>query len=55
MLIGLKSSKQVSMTDENPELNSYLSHVLEIKIPQNLPVLTDEYAPVEYYTSKAIK
>ena len=55
MLIGLKSSKQVSMTDENPELNSYLSHFLEIKIPQNLPVLTDEYAPVEYYTSKAIK
>ncbi len=55
MLVGLKSSKQFSMTDTDNEINKFLSHRLEIAIPQNLPVLTDEYAPVEYYTSKAIK
>jgi spermidine synthase len=55
MLVGLKSTKQFSMTDTNSELNRFLSHKLEMEIPQNLPVLTDEYAPVEYYTSKALK
>jgi spermidine synthase len=55
MLVGLKTNKQFSMTDANRELNEFLSHKLETKIPQNLPVLTDEYAPVEYYTSKALK
>ncbi len=55
MLVGIKSGKEFSTTSVKPELNKYLSHLVKTKIPDNLPVLTDEYAPVEYYTSKVLK
>jgi len=55
MLVGLKTKIQFPFSSPNQELNKYLSHYVTAKISENLPVLTDEFAPVEYYTSKILK
>lgn len=55
MLIGLKSDIKPSWHNSDIELNSFLSHKI---IPDNLQdatILTDEYAPVEYYSTRMIK
>ena len=54
MLVGLKSEKIPIFESDNKELNKYLHHLLKEDIKTDLPVLTDEYAPVDYYTSKAL-
>lgn len=51
ILVGLKSSASVQFTSNNPELQSYLSHVLKFFIPDGVPVLRDTFAPVEFYIS----
>lgn len=55
MLIGLKSEIQLLWHNSNIELNEFLSHVIEIDDLENSVVLTDEYAPVEYYSTRMIK
>ena len=54
MLIGLKSNLKPTWHNSDIELNEFLSHkmVLENK---HSSVLTDEYAPVEYYSTRMIK
>ena len=49
ILVAIKGDKIPAMTSEDPELNSYLKHLWKKKVLQDLPVLTDDYAPVEYY------
>jgi hypothetical protein len=54
MLVGLKSAVRPSLTSDDDELNKFLSHLVRIDIEEDLPILTDDFAPVEYYTSKAL-
>jgi spermidine synthase len=54
MLVGLKSGIKPPLSSENEELNKFLSHIVKINIEDDLPILTDDCAPVEYYTSKAL-
>ncbi|RLD58386.1 MAG: spermidine synthase [Bacteroidetes bacterium] len=54
MLVGLKSEKKPGLYSGDEELNEFLKHLVTIKIDADLPILTDDYAPVEYYTSKAL-
>ncbi len=54
MLVGLKSGVKPALNSKDEQLNKYLSHLVKIKIDDDLPILTDDYAPVEYYTSKAL-
>ncbi len=54
MLVALKSQKPPSFTDDDPEINSFLRHRYTKKIPEDLPILTDEYAPVEHYVQKML-
>lgn len=49
VLVGLKSSMPASFTDSNPELNLYLSHVWDQTIATDMPILTDDFAPVDQY------
>jgi spermidine synthase len=49
MLVAIKGDKTPAMTSEDPELNSYLKHLWLKEVPRDLPVLTDDYAPVEHY------
>lgn len=52
ILVALKSEKIPLFENNNPELNQYLKHQWKNKIITDMPILTDEYAPVEYYVSK---
>lgn len=54
MFVALKSNKKPSFTSRDKELNSYLSNLLEKEIELDLPVLTDDFAPVEHYNLKMI-
>lgn len=55
MLIAVKSASEPVWLDADPELASYLVHEVTSKVTADLPVLTDEFAPVDYYMNKAIK
>jgi spermidine synthase len=55
LLIALKSDVIPSWESEDAELTAYLQHEVTELISSDLPVLTDEFAPVDYYTNKAIR
>lgn len=54
ILVALKSDKKANTNSQDPELNSYLQNLWAKEINTNLPVLTDDYAPVDYYIRKII-
>ena len=54
-LAGIKSTKPISFIDPDSVLQSYLNCNVTDKIRLDLPVLTDDRAPVDYYTNQAIK
>ncbi len=55
ILVGLKSDEGVNFYSQDPKITEYLSHYFELDLNDNIKVLTDEYAPVEYFTSKVLK
>ncbi|NTW60882.1 MAG: fused MFS/spermidine synthase [Nitrospirae bacterium] len=55
MLVALKSGKQAVITSSNREYNDYLSHLWQQKVTADLPILTDDFAPVDYYIMGAIQ
>lgn len=50
ILIALKSENPISLTSENKELNKYLSHIYKKEIANDMPLLTDDFSPVDQYT-----
>lgn len=52
MLVALKSYKQPDFQSDDTEVNSYLQKILKEEIKTNLPILTDNYAPVDHYMMK---
>lgn len=54
ILVALKSEKEQAFTDLDPELNQYLKHLWKNEIPQNIPILTDDFAPVDQYVMKLL-
>ncbi len=52
MLVATKSQK--ILENENEELNDYLKHLWENEIPADVPILTDDFAPVDQYTLKML-
>jgi spermidine synthase len=54
MLVALKSNRRPSLKSSDPELNGYLSHLWRKDIADDMPVLSDDYAPVDYYISKVL-
>jgi spermidine synthase len=55
MLIALKSKQKPAFRNNDPELNKYLQHLWKTEIKKDVPILTDDYAPVDAYTMKIIK
>lgn len=53
VLVALKSDAPPPMRSENAELDGYLRHLWRGPIEDDLPVLTDDRAPVEYYLAGA--
>lgn len=54
MLVGLKSDQQPEFISKNIELNKYLGNKLDTKLLGSEQILTDEYAPVEFFSSKVL-
>jgi spermidine synthase len=53
ILVATKTSFQMPLESPDPEIASLLDHIYRGEIPTNLAALTDDLAPVEYYSSIA--
>ena len=49
MLVALKSSAPARLTSSNPELDELLRHRWQGPVADDVPPLTDDYAPVDRY------
>ncbi len=54
ILVALKSNKPQKFNDKDPKLNKYLQHLWKKEINMDVPILTDDFAPVDYYINKTI-
>lgn len=54
VLVAVKSTRDQTFTDPDTNLNEYLDHLWEKTVDSDKPILTDDYAPVDYYISKTI-
>lgn len=51
ILVAIKSDKIPTFSDDDSKLNEYLQHLWTKEIKQDVPVLTDDFAPVDYYVN----
>lgn len=54
ILIALKSENKPNFFSSNSELDQLLKHLYQDPIASDMSILTDDYAPVDYYISKTI-
>jgi len=54
MLVAMKSEEVPLFNSEDPEIDIYLRNLVTGSIPNDLPILTDDFAPVDYYTNKLL-
>lgn len=55
MLVGLKSTEKPNFISEDLRLNKILSHLTHLELENDPLIITDEFAPVEYFASKVLK
>jgi len=55
ILVAVKSDHEPVFHSDDHELAEYLKHDVTDQLVTDLPVLTDEFAPVDFYTNKAIR
>jgi len=51
ILVALKSNIIPSFKSNNDELHKYLNHQWKQSVNEDMPILTDDFGPVEYYVS----
>jgi len=54
ILIALKSDQSPSFNSTNTNFQEYLQHLWKNKVDTDVPILTDDFAPVNYYINKLI-
>jgi len=54
ILVASKNKKPENFHDNDPELNKYLQHLWVKPVDVNIPIITDDFAPVDYYINKTI-
>lgn len=52
MLVALKSNNIPDFKSSDAEINKYLSNLWQGELKIDVPILTDNYAPVDYYNTK---
>jgi spermidine synthase len=52
ILVALKSQQEFSFNNLDQKLNSYLKHLWTKEIKADVPILTDDFAPVDYYVNR---
>ncbi len=54
LLVALKSAAPVSLMSTNEEMKKYLQNVWTKEVSNQVPILTDDFAPVEWYSMKGM-
>ncbi len=54
ILVATKSDKMIKFSSQDKEIQKYLDNLRIDRIVNDMPILTDDYAPVDYYISKTI-
>lgn len=54
MIVALKGEKLPTFESADKELNEYLANIWKKEIANDMPILTDDYAPVDNYLGHAI-
>ncbi len=54
MLVALKNPEHVSYQTDDLNYKSYLAKKTVLSVREDIPILTDNYAPVDYFVSKMI-
>lgn len=55
IVVALKSEDIPVFSSDDQEHAAYLSHLWKEEIPRDVPLLTDDFAPVEHYLAEVIK
>ncbi len=55
ILVALKTTQEPEFTSENLELNKYLTHLWSNEITLDVPLLTDDFAPVDQFMIEVIR
>jgi len=55
ILVALKNHLQPTFHSNDAELDAYLQTLVSLQIEDNIPVLTDEYAPVDYFALQSLE
>ncbi len=55
ILVASKKPLEVDLSSNDPQIDSFLKHLIKDNFSKDAIILTDEYAPVEFYTFKALK
>lgn len=53
ILVAIKSNDIPDFSSDEPQTNFYLQKLYTAKIPADVSVLTDDYAPVDYYSARS--
>jgi hypothetical protein len=51
VLVALKTNAEPCFRNGDPELDGMLAHLWRGPIAEDLPLLTDDYAPIDHYTA----
>jgi len=51
MLVALRSTTPPAL--DTPEMRKYASHLWRSSVPEDIPPLTDDFAPVEQYAARS--
>jgi len=54
IMVALKRQGALVLESDDPELQEYLSHRWDKEVPQDIPVLTDDHAPADFYAMQAV-
>ncbi len=54
MLVAIKSDKIYELSSDNEEYSKYFKNLWTGEIINDVPILTDDFAPVDYYTLKIV-
>ncbi|MDX9907377.1 MAG: fused MFS/spermidine synthase [Bacteroidales bacterium] len=55
LLVALKTSSKPGLTSSDPDMTAMLKNNVTHLIAAGVPLLTDDFAPVDFYTNKSIR
>ncbi|MEI8360840.1 MAG: fused MFS/spermidine synthase [bacterium] len=54
ILVATKSAIKPSLTSQSQQTNAQLSHLWKKEVAEDIPILTDNFAPVDYYINNSL-